>query len=571
MSNFLSIQLFKVPVKTWLFIILFYGFPALLDLIDFNDLYFHNILWFLYLIPTLFLTFLHGSKYGILSTGAGSLLFLLTESLQPSGIVSQGLITLAELILVNVLITVIVGQLVKRNNRELGRQKELERQLGEAKADLEYIAFHDSLTGLYNLNYFSHRLTKQFEENKINRIPACLMFFNLDRFKLINDSYGHPFGDQILKLVAEKLLSLIEPGGTAVRSGGDDFILYLPETLPDQAKELANRILMEFSKPIHFGKIEIRLSASIGIVHIQEEDSLEVSLQKASSSLHFAKETGRNKYQFYSAKFVEAANRRLLLEQGLRKALEEKRLKVFYQPKFDLHLNQITGLEALLRWNDPVLGNVSPDEFIPVAEETGLIIPIGKWVLEEASRQVLEWQKMGYSDLHVCVNISSIQFLQNDFTKMIEQIIRENSLQPQSLNLEITERIALYNIEDTIQKLQHLQQFGVTISLDDFGTGYSSLSYIKSLPINFLKIDRSFIKDIFFNHQDAAIIRSIISLAQSLDFKVVAEGVETDDQLRVLGEMGCNEIQGYYIAKPMASEDFSKFLEHNLVKHYSYQ
>jgi EAL domain-containing protein (putative c-di-GMP-specific phosphodiesterase class I) len=284
-------------------------------------------------------------------------------------------------------------------------------------------------------------------------------------------------------------------------------------------------------------------------------------MRKASAALHFAKECGRNQYRFYSVEFFQTANRKMLLEQGLRKVLEQEKLEIYYQPKLDLITNRITGMEALARWNDAELGAVSPTEFIPVAEETGMIIPIGKWVLEEACKQNLEWHKLGYGSLHVCVNISSRQFLQDDFVLMIELVLARSGLAPEYLNLEITEGIALNNMEDAIEKLEKLKDLGITISLDDFGTGYSSLSYIKSLPIDFLKIDRAFIKGITENSQDGAIIDSIITLAHEFDFRVVAEGVEDEQQLQLLTTKKCDEIQGFYFAQPMVPDQFKLFLD----------
>ncbi|NRD76914.1 EAL domain-containing protein [Bacillus sp. BRMEA1] len=793
---------FKLFSKRWIAILLLYFIPAVLDLVDPFDLLFHNIFWFFYLIPTLIMTFSFGTQYGFIATGIGSTILFIIESIQRDDLIHEEFIAFVELTIVNILITVVVGLLVKRINEkqaqlnetknllesifnhldigiwslkegqsflkskgiekiyqmpreymisnknfwreaihpddlfitnvigekikqqkdyeyeyriirpsgevrwmrdrgvpvfdengtlirydgtnvDITRQKELEFQLRESeekyksllenmlvgvfliqnselvyvnnwltnilglteenllgtnffdyimdeekqhlisefkklidgetaflvekiqlksksgssiylelqsvltttngspgiigialdvtdelkvKAEIEHIAYHDSLTDLFNMNYLTHQLTHEFMLNKENHIPSCLMFFNLDRFKLINESFGHQIGDQVLKMVAEKLQNLTQPEARIIRAGGDEFILYLPYINSDQAKSQAEVILQEFSKPIYLEEMDVRLSARMGITVVQEEDLIEDAIRKASSALHFLKEDGRNRYQFYSEEFVKKANRKLLIEQGLRRALEEELLEVFYQPKLDLNTNQITGMEALLRWSDPILGWVSPAEFIPIAEETGLINPIGKRVLEEACRQNFEWNQLGYTSMHVCVNISSKQFIQDDFVHMIELILLETGLKPECLNLEITEGIALYNIKETINKLLELKELGVSVSLDDFGTGYSSLSYIKSLPINFLKIDRSFITDIFSNHQDAAIINAIISLAHSLDFKVVAEGVETEQQLELLAKMGCDEIQGYYIAKPMAPADFKTFLCNNIIK-----
>lgn len=431
----------------------------------------------------------------------------------------------------------------------------------KANDKLEYMAFHDDLTGLKNMHYLNHTITKEFNEYKALGMPTSLMFFNLDRFKLINDSFGHAIGDQLLKMVSKRLICKIKHPAKVIRAGGDEFIIYLPGSNRNSAKDFSRFLLNAFSEPFYLEEQEIRIAASIGIAISEEADFLEEAVQKASSAVHVAKEMGRNQFQIYSPEFGEMANRKLQVEQGLKKAFEQERLEVFYQPKLDLFTERITGMEALLRWNDPILGVVSPVEFIPIAEETGSILSIGKWVLETACNQNSEWQRDGYPPMQVCVNISSLQFLQSDFVHMIEQIVKDSELSPEYLNLEITERIALYNIDDAIEKLEQLKQLGIRISLDDFGTGYSSLSYIQSLPIDFLKIDRAFLNGILRNKQDAAIMDSIISLAHSLNLIVVVEGVENEQQLNYLGEIGCDEIQGFYFAMPMPAVTFKQFLD----------
>ena len=431
----------------------------------------------------------------------------------------------------------------------------------KAKDELEYFAYHDTLTGLPNKLYLMNELSKQFYRSASLGLPVYILYLNLDRFKLINDSFGHRAGDQLIQLVSKRLLDSIEPNGMAIRAEGDEFFIYLPDTNEQLALETARSLLNVLSEPYCLINQEIQVTASIGIASLEDDDDLEELVQKAGSALHFAKDFGGNQYQLYSSEIGQQVNRKLQLEQRLRKALEQNNLEVVYQPKLHVFSNRITGMEALLRWNDPILGVVSPSEFIPIAEETGMIISIGKWVLEMACQQNREWEKSGYPPIIVCVNISSRQFLQDDFVNMVEQVLKDTDLSPEYLNLEITERIALYNIDDAIEKLQQLKQLGVSISLDDFGTGYSSMSYLKMLPIDFLKIDRSFTTGIFEDIQDLAIINSIISLSHSLGMTVVAEGVEGENQLKVLSELGCDEIQGYYYAKPLPVSEFKQFLD----------
>lgn len=426
----------------------------------------------------------------------------------------------------------------------------------KAREALEYLAYHDLLTGLPNKHY----LEKEFYQSSVNGHPFYILSVNLDRFKLVNDSFGHGTGDDLLKMVSTRLLDMVSPFGTIVRTEGDEFLIYLADSNKIYVNDFAQTILTEISIPFDLSELEFRLTASIGIAAYQQGVSLVDVVQQAGSALHVAKEMGGNQYQLYSSEMGQQANRRLLLEQRLQIALEENHFEVVYQPKLNLATNRISGMEALIRWQDPILGVVSPAEFIPIAEETGKIISIGKWVLKTACRQTKAWEASGHPPLLVCVNISSRQFLQDDFVKMIEQVLMETELSPKNLNLEITERIALYSIDDTVRKLKQLKQLGVSISLDDFGTGYSSLSYLKLLPIDYLKIDSSFINGMMENKQDLAIIESIISLSHSLGISVVAEGVEDKQQLNALIGLNCDETQGYYYAKPLPVPAFNQFL-----------
>lgn len=660
-----------ITPKMWILLVFIFLFSPICDLIDNEDQYFHNVLWFAYLIPTIIIVFQKGKLYGFFFTAFETTVFVLVEMTDGRGFHGQEIIAILELIILNILVSYTVGKLVKENGEKhfelretknllesifnnldiaiwsdnlkeklllskgiehiYGQNREeaincgdfwkksiyredkniaslideklkkaedyvfeyrilrpdgevrwirdrgipvftedgaLERFDGvifditdkvQAKAELEHLAYHDELTGLANMNYLHHTIAKDFNEVISCGLPVCLMFFNLDRFKLINDTFGHRAGDHLLAIVSKKLLDLLRDRGTVVRSSGDDFIIYLPKMNRTQAEDFARLLLTVFSEPLQLNKQEIRIAASIGIAIPEQNDTLDDTVQKASAALHFAKEYGRNQFRFYSDEFGKIINRRLQLEQRLRTALEQEKFEIYFQPKLHLVTNKITGMEVLIRWHDPVLGGVSPVEFIPLAEETGMIIPIGKWVLEASCKQNFEWQRNGYT-MQVCVNISSRQFLQDDFVVMVEKILAESGLSPQLLNLEITEGIALYNIDDAIEKLSKLKKIGVSVSLDDFGTGYSSLSYIKSLPIDFLKIDRAFISGIVENNQDAKIIQSIISLAHTLHFSVVAEGVEHEKQLTALAEMDCDEVQGFYFARPMTLQTFNQFI-----------
>ncbi|WP_052353809.1 bifunctional diguanylate cyclase/phosphodiesterase [Neobacillus jeddahensis] len=439
----------------------------------------------------------------------------------------------------------------------------------KANEKLEYVAYHDPLTGLPNKHYLMDLSNQYYQSTSLGN-PGYILCLNLDRFKLINDSFGHRVGDQLITLVANRIANCSLSVGKVLRGQGDEFIVYLPDTNEQQALAHATTLLDDLSKPYYLAEQDIRITVSIGIAPFEMNETLEDLVQKAGSALHFAKDFGGNQYQLYSLEIGKQVNRRLQLEQRLRKALEENNLSVVYQPKLHLFSNRITGMEALIRWNDPILGAVSPVEFIPIAEDTGLIIAIGKWVLETACKQTKEWERSGYPPILVCVNISSRQFLQDDFVKMVEQVLKETSLSPENLNLEITESIALYNIDDAIEKLLQIKQLGVSISLDDFGTGYSSMSYLKLLPIDFLKIDRAFTSGIFKDKNDLAIIDSIISLSHSLGMRVVAEGVEDENQLNALSNLSCDEIQGYYYARPMPVPQFKEFLDETMVGMSSY-
>lgn len=428
------------------------------------------------------------------------------------------------------------------------------------KEMITYMAYHDHLTGLPNRSSLKKDLDNAVEEAKMNNQNLALMFIDLDRFKFFNDSMGHVAGDHLLKEVGKRLTSISHKGYKVFRQGGDEFIVILPNTSREFSKNFAQDVNQAFEKPFLLEKKEFFISASIGISLFpadgRDGDTL---IKNADTALYRAKELGRSLYHFYSTELQKQSSHLMQLETGLRKAIEKNELEIYYQPQLDLGTNKVTSFEALLRWKHPVLGFVSPAEFIPVAEDTGLILSIGEWIIHTVCRKLKQWNKSGYGPVSIGINLSPKQFQQPELVNIIEQTIKQNQIYPGSLEFELTEG-AMQDPKRTLETLAKLKEIGVRISVDDFGTGYSSLSYIKKLPIDTLKIDQSFVKDVLHDEKDAAITTTIIHLAQSLGLSVIAEGVEEEQQVEFFKIMGCHKVQGYFFSKPIP--------ENEMIEHY---
>ena len=428
--------------------------------------------------------------------------------------------------------------------------------------ELAYNASHDLLTGLPNRSLLRDRLTQSCNISRRHQQKVAILFIDLDGFKLINDSLGHLTGDELLKRLSRKIAGQIRPGDTLARLGGDEFVLLVPDVKQESLlQQLAERILTTIAGTLSVNEHEIQLTASIGISVSSAELSDPMQLvQQADLAMYRAKQLGRNNYQWYSNDMEQLLNKQLNLKTLLKKALENNEFLLYYQPQTDALSNQVVGLEALLRWPHPEQGFISPEEFIPVAEDTGLIVELGQWVLEQACAFNVALQQQGLAAIPVAVNLSSLQFQRTEFIDQLQHTLNSSGLAPCYLQLELTESLLLDNIEQVIDKLHQIKQLGVSIAIDDFGTGYSSLNYLKRLPIDKLKIDRAFVRDIVTDKRDAAICRAIIAMAHQLDVKVVAEGIENDAQAALLRKSLCDEFQGYYFALPMNATDTGQFL-----------
>ncbi len=435
-----------------------------------------------------------------------------------------------------------------------------ERKAAEGRA--QYLAYHDSLTGLYNRFSLNESLTQALSAADRNKETVALMLLDLDNFKAINDTLGHAMGDLLLVDVAKRLCASVRQSDFVARLGGDEFIVMLTEleTMNDVAY-VAEKILNNVSQPYSIEGHELRTSTSIGICFYPDDATdCQDLIKNADVAMYHAKSRGRSNYQFFNEEMQQVALRRICIECDLRIALEKKQLLLYYQPQLDLRSGKLVGVEALIRWQHPEKGLVSPVEFIPVAEETGLIVPIGDWVLQEACRQLAEWRANGIVHINMSVNLAASQFADAALPGRIQQIIAEYELPPGSLDLEVTESMTMRSPTEAVEMMKALTGYGQSLSIDDFGTGYSSLSYLKLFPISTLKIDRSFVKDIETDMNDASICDITVLLAHKLGMKVVAEGVETEAQLKYLLSIGCEKIQGYLISKPLPADQATSFI-----------
>jgi diguanylate cyclase (GGDEF)-like protein len=427
---------------------------------------------------------------------------------------------------------------------------------------LEYQANYDALTGLPNRNLLNDRLRQSVFSQRFVR-SIGVVFLDIDHFKFVNDSLGHNTGDKLLQKVAERLIETVRDGDTVARLGGDEFILILnDQTGQEVIYRAMQRIISRIAEPIDVGGQELMVTCSAGIsLYPQDGPDVDTLLKNADAAMYRAKEKGRNNFQFYTAEMNRQVNERLKTETSLRRALERDELELYYQPRINVRSGTLVGCEALLRWQHPERGLLLPEHFIALAEETGLIVPIGEWVLKRACAQAQLWQKDGCAPVAVSVNLSMRQFKQEALATAVYDALRESGLDPRLLEMELTESLIMHDTEAAIRILLRLREIGVDISVDDFGTGHSSLSYLTRLPISALKIDQSFVQEIKGNdlRDEGIVAQAIISLARNLKLKVVGEGVETEAQFEFLKKYDCDEVQGYHFGRPMPAPEFERF------------
>ncbi|MRG85596.1 EAL domain-containing protein [Salinibacillus xinjiangensis] len=429
-----------------------------------------------------------------------------------------------------------------------------------SEKQIEFMAYYDELTELPNRNFFNKTLEEAIKECREEDCRMAVHFIDVDNFKQINDTLGYQFGDAMLKACSERLKQLLNEQNFIARMSGDEFLL-LQRGIQSkhEAEELAKKIIAAFQTPIDVNDYEIYTTVSIGISIYPENGTSSNELVKhADSAMYVIKDKQRNHYQLFESSITENFKEMLTIENELRKAIRLSQFEIHYQPQVDISTNCVIGFEALLRWNHPEKGSISPGVFIPLAEKTGLIIEIGDWVLKEACRQTKEWQDKGYSPMKISVNLSVKQFLQKSLVEKVEAVLQETGLNPKYLELEITESMAMSNEEFIMETLNGLKGLGVNVSIDDFGTGYSSMKYLSQFPLSKLKIDQLFIRG--QREQNQSIVKSIIHLSHALNMKVIAEGVETKEQLEFLKNEKCDEIQGFYISKPVAADKVESFL-----------
>jgi diguanylate cyclase (GGDEF)-like protein/PAS domain S-box-containing protein len=429
-----------------------------------------------------------------------------------------------------------------------------------AEEQVKHLAFHDALTGLPNRLLLNDRLTIALAHAHRSRQKLAILYLDLDRFKVINDSLGHTVGDELLRRVAERLRACIRAGDTVARLGGDEFVILVTRISSDaDADTIAQKILAAVRLPFGVGQRDFFLSTSVGVsLYPTDGIDAETLIQNADTAMYRAKEQGRDNYQLYAPAMNARAAERLSLENRLRQALQNDELVLHYQPVVDLRNGRVRGAEALLRWRHPERGLLAPAEFISLAEASGLISPIGRWVLQTACVQAGEWQTLGNPRFTMSVNLSPRQFLQTDLVLQVADALSSSGLDAGSLDLEITESNAMENAEITVNTLWELRRLGVGISMDDFGTGYSSLNYLKRFPIDRVKLDRSFVRDVATNPEDGAIVRAVISMAHTLRLVVAAEGVENEGQLAFLRQHRCDEMQGFLFSPPVEPAEFEK-------------
>lgn len=430
-----------------------------------------------------------------------------------------------------------------------------------AEARIEHLAYYDALTNLPNRVLAADRLEQALAEARRHDGHVAVLFLDIDKFKNVNDTLGHLAGDQLLQITAQRLRGAIRATDTISRLGGDEFLVILPETDVQEAALVARKILGEFKHPFDLGVQPLNISTSIGItVFPTDGGDIETLLKHADMAMYHAKEAGRGRYSFFQPEMNDRVRKRLDLETQLQRALDAGEFSLHYQAKTDLPSGRLVGAEALIRWHSPMLGTVPPDQFIPVAEESDLILKIGDWVINEACRQLAAWRSAGLAVVPVAINLSLKQFAQTGLVERIRAVTENHGIPPGLIELEVTESLFMQESESVVAMLQALREAGFHVSLDDFGTGYSSLAYLKRMPLDTLKIDRTFVRDLAVDTDDAAIVSAVIQLGHTLGMKVIAEGVESAEQLAYLQDRQCDEAQGFYLHRPVPAADFGQLI-----------
>lgn len=433
-----------------------------------------------------------------------------------------------------------------------------------AEEQIEYLAHHDPLTDLPNRVLLRDRFLQAQGQAARSANRVAILFLDLDHFKLVNDTLGHPIGDRLLQAVAERLRRGVRETDTISRQGGDEFVIVLPELVdPESAGSIAGKLMEQMHEPVRVNGHRLNVTFSLGIaLYPDDGEDFDTLMKKADTAMYSAKEAGRNTLRFFTAAMNVEAAARLKLQNRLQRALEKEELVLYYQPQFDLASGRILGAEALLRWRDPERGLVPPGEFIPVAEDTGLIGPIGEWVIGEACRELRRWHEAGATDLTMAVNLSPVQFRRSRLVEIAARALQENRLPAECLEFELTESLLIREDAAILETLTALKGLGVKLSIDDFGTGYSSLAYLKRFNVDKLKIDQSFIRELCSNPDDEAIVSAVITMARQLRLRTVAEGVENAEQATMLRRFDCDEVQGFLFGRPMPAADFQALLGH---------
>lgn len=463
-----------------------------------------------------------------------------------------------------------LSPLAEEFNGMIEAQRKAARQVKVKQQYLEFAAHHDPLTHLPNRLMFEDTLRRTVQETLESNLNFSIFLVDLDNFKFFNDQYGHLVGDKMVAEVGNRLRTMMRDIDLVARLDGDEFVVIqrdVDETVC--AEEVASRIMSVATAPYEYRGFTLKTAVSVGIssfpddVHVQQDEQMlgEEMVNNAAVALQEAKSNGKNQYRLFNEKMRLRLTARIRLEQDLKIAMQDSQFEVYYQPKINIHTRQCTGAEALVRWRHPVNGFVSPEAFVPVAEETGLIIELGAWILQTACIKTRELQDLGYEGLNVAVNISAVQFTDGNLLPMVSKALEESGLSPELLELEITESAVMHDPEEVISSLHELSEHGMKLAIDDFGTGYSSLAYLKRFPVNTLKIDRAFITDISSDNDDVAIVEAVLGLGKHFNMKVVAEGVEDEEQLNFLKSQGCDIAQGYFISKPLSSEQYTHWLE----------